>query len=120
LPTFVICDNLDSPQSPLRTPSFKNHSFALLATFAVNAADKMLINIRAFGIAKEICGGSVFSLEIPERATAEQVKQLILEQFPRFGQLASFVLAVNEEYAEPDTPVASGDEIALIPPVSGG
>jgi len=80
----------------------------------------MLINIRAFGIAKEICGGSTFSLEIPESANAEQVKQLILEQFPRFGQLASFVLAVNEEYAEPDSLIASGDEIALIPPVSGG
>lgn len=80
----------------------------------------MNITIRTFGIAKEICGSSTFSLEIPENANAEQVKQLILEQFPRFGQLASFVLAVNEEYAESDTPIASGDEIALIPPVSGG
>lgn len=80
----------------------------------------MNITIRAFGIAKEICGGSTFLLEIPENANAEQVKQLLAEKFSRLGQLASFVLAVNEEYAESDTLITSGDEIALIPPVSGG
>lgn len=81
---------------------------------------KMQVKIRTFGIAKEICGGPTFELEVPENVNAEQVKRLIAQRFTRLGQLASFMLAVNEEYAEPDTLIAPGDDIALIPPVSGG
>ncbi len=80
----------------------------------------MHIKIRTFGIAKEICGGPILQLEVPDHATAGEVKQLLIEQFPRFGGLACFLLAVNEEFAEPDTLLASADEIAIIPPVSGG
>ncbi|MFN0034010.1 MAG: molybdopterin converting factor subunit 1 [Saprospiraceae bacterium] len=80
----------------------------------------MNIKIRTFGIAKEICGGSVLQLELPDNATAGEVKQLLTEQYPRLGGLASFLLAVNEEFAEPDTLLALSDEVAIIPPVSGG
>jgi molybdopterin converting factor subunit 1 len=80
----------------------------------------MQINILAFGIAKEICGGSLFQLEVPDHATAGDLKQLLAEQYPRLGGLASFLLAVNEAFAAPDTPLFADDEIAIIPPVSGG
>ncbi len=80
----------------------------------------MQINILAFGIAKEICGGSNIRLEVSEHATAGDLKQLLAEQYPRLGGLASFLLAVNEEFAAPDTPLSARDEVAIIPPVSGG
>ena len=80
----------------------------------------MYINIQNFGIARDICGGSTLRLELPDQATAGQLKQLLTEQYPRLGQLASFLLAVNEEYADPDLLLSPGDEIAVIPPVSGG
>jgi molybdopterin converting factor small subunit len=45
----------------------------------------------------------------------------VREQFPRLAPPeVQIVVAVNEEYAEPDTPLSAGDEICLIPPVSGG
>ena len=80
----------------------------------------MHISIRTFGIAKEICGTTLLALEIPDHATAGELKQLLVERFPRLGGLSSFLLAVNEEFAEPDTLLGSTDEIAVIPPVSGG
>jgi len=80
----------------------------------------MKITLRAFGIAKEICGGSTLELELPEQATAGQLKQLLVEQYPRLGGLTSFLLGVNQEFAEPDTRISPSDELAIIPPVSGG
>lgn len=80
----------------------------------------MHIKIHTFGIAREICGSAVLHLEVPENATAQQLKALLSDQYPRLGQLASFLLAVNEEYAEPDLPLQADDDIAVIPPVSGG
>ena len=80
----------------------------------------MQINIQTFGIARDICGGSLISLALPDHATAGQLKQLLTEQYPRLGALTSFLLAVNEEYVEPDVPIQPNDEIAVIPPVSGG
>lgn len=80
----------------------------------------MHLDIYTFGIARDICGGSTLRLELPDNATAGQLKQILMEQYPRLGQLASFLLAVNEEYAEPDLLLSPGDEIAVIPPVSGG
>lgn len=80
----------------------------------------MNIKILAFGIAREICGSSTLRLEMPEGATAGDLKQLLIGQYPRLGGLNSFLLAVNEEFATTDTLISSGDEIAIIPPVSGG
>ncbi len=80
----------------------------------------MQVKIFTFGIARDICGGSTLQVELPEHVTAGELKQLLAEQYPRLGRLASFLLAVNEEYAEPDTLIQPDDEIAVIPPVSGG
>ena len=80
----------------------------------------MHIKILTFGIAKEICGGSQLRLEVPDQVTAGALKQMLQEQYPRLGGLASFLLAVNEDFAEQETVIAAGDEVAIIPPVSGG
>jgi molybdopterin converting factor subunit 1 len=79
----------------------------------------MQIKIHTFGIAKEICGAN-FELEIKENSTAEELKNELKKQFPRLEKLSSFMLAVNEQYAESNQTIEKTDEIALIPPVSGG
>ncbi len=80
----------------------------------------MHLKIHTFGIARDICGAPSLLLELPNGTTAGQLKQLLSEQYPRLGRLASFLLAVNEEYASSDTLLLPEDEIAVIPPVSGG
>jgi molybdopterin converting factor subunit 1 len=80
----------------------------------------MQLKIRAFGITRDICGDSVVRLDVPENSTAGDVRQRLIERFPGLAQLNSLLIAVNEEFAQPDLPVSAADEIALIPPVSGG
>lgn len=80
----------------------------------------MHIKILAFGIAREICGARQFEMEVPAQTDTGQLKQLLQQQFPGLHQLASCLLAVNETYAHEDIPLQPGDEIAILPPVSGG
>ena len=80
----------------------------------------MEINILAFGIAKDIFGASTVSLQLTNDATVSNLKYLLENQFPKLKQLASYMVAVNNEYALDGDTVHQRDEIAIIPPVSGG
>ncbi|MDN3549042.1 MoaD/ThiS family protein [Mucilaginibacter aquaedulcis] len=80
----------------------------------------MKINVLAFGVAKEIFGTSQVSLELTNDATIYNLKYLLEQQYPRLKQLASYMVAVNNEYALPGDTIHERDEIAIIPPVSGG
>lgn len=80
----------------------------------------MKLNILAFGIAKDIFGGSSTELSLNEAATVADMKKMLESQYPKLKQLASYLVAVNSEYAEDSIVVSEKDEIAIIPPVSGG
>ena len=80
----------------------------------------MHLKILAFGIAREIFGGSLTILEIPENATVSGLKTQLEATYPRLQKLASYLVAVNDEYAQPTQTLFPTDEIAIIPPVSGG
>ena len=76
----------------------------------------MQVTVRLFAQLRERAGTSELSIELPEGA---RVKDAIEE----LGSLADglpVVMAVNREYADAEAPLAPGDELALIPPVSGG
>ena len=79
----------------------------------------MTINILAFGIAKEIFGNSTIKVEIAGQDVAA-LKNALEEKYPRLKQLASYMVAVNNQYAQPELVISNRDEIAIIPPVSGG
>ena len=78
------------------------------------------LTILAFGIAKDIVGGSSITLPIGKDATVLMLKEALLSQYPRFEKLVSLAIGVNGEYAEDDKILQQGDEIVIIPPVSGG
>lgn len=80
------------------------------------------MEILLFGIAKDIVGSSSyrFNDKEPKPLTVKELKGKMQQAFPELGKLSSLAVAVNSEYAEDHTSVVSGDEIALIPPVSGG
>ena len=80
----------------------------------------MTLEILTFGIARDIIGSSILKIEMIEGATSDDLKRLILEQYPRFIALSSLMIAVNAEYGNENIVLQEGDEIALIPPVSGG
>ncbi|MDN3690303.1 molybdopterin converting factor subunit 1 [Cyclobacterium jeungdonense] len=79
------------------------------------------MEVLLFGISKELMGQQVLSLpEHQKIATVLELKQWILNQYPEMGTLYSFAIAVDQEYADDETPITENQEIALIPPVSGG
>jgi molybdopterin converting factor subunit 1 len=80
----------------------------------------MKIKVLAFGISKDIFGGSSISLELANDATVYNLQYVLERQYPRLQQLASYMVAVNNEYALPGDTIHERDEIAIIPPVSGG
>ena len=80
----------------------------------------MDIEVLAFGIAKEIFLGPSARIHLPEGADVAALKAALERAYPRLQQLKSWMLAVNNEYAAAGTQIGKGDEIALIPPVSGG
>lgn len=80
------------------------------------------MDVLLFGIAKDIVGRSEIQIlavdAIPN--SVQELKDFMIRKFPDFGKLSSFAVAVNSEYAEDDVPLDRNDEIAIIPPVSGG
>ncbi len=80
----------------------------------------MKVNILAFGIARDILGKSEADVELQDGNTIEELKQLLLQKHPKFADLASLSFAVNEEYRKDDFHLSEGDEVVIIPPVSGG
>ena len=80
----------------------------------------MNIDIRAFVIAKDIVGRTSTSLELEGVLSISELKELLCEKYPDFVKIKSFALAVNQEYQEDEYLIQSQDEIAIIPPVSGG
>jgi molybdopterin synthase catalytic subunit len=81
----------------------------------------MRITVLFFGMLKDLVGRSQEELDLPEGARLETVFDHYASQFPNLRQMAgSVVIARNQEFADPEAPVEEGDEVALMPPVSGG
>ncbi len=79
----------------------------------------MTFDILLFGITKDIIGDSPYTLDI-EEATVGDLRKKLMTDFPKLEGLKSLLIAVNSEYATDDILLKKNDEIALIPPVSGG
>jgi molybdopterin converting factor subunit 1 len=79
------------------------------------------VKVLFFGRLRELTGLAEEAGELPEGATLAQVFERYAERFPKLaGFRNSMVVSRNQEFAAWDTRVAAGDEIAFLPPVSGG
>jgi len=83
--------------------------------------DLVQIRVLFFGLLKDICGHAEERLDLPDGSTAGSVFDHYASAFPRLRQMASsIVLARNHEFAQTADRLSEGDEVALLPPVSGG
>ena len=80
----------------------------------------MKVRILAFGIAREILGNSSISFPMHEGARVKELIFSLKEKYPRLKQLSTFKIALNNHFAEAHETISADDEIAVIPPVSGG
>ncbi len=81
----------------------------------------MRVKVLFFGQLKDITGRAEDQLDVAEGARLSTIFDHYAGRFPRVGAMAaSIVLARNQEFADASAAVADGDEIAFLPPVSGG
>jgi molybdopterin synthase catalytic subunit len=79
------------------------------------------VRVRLFAIQRELAGTREVALELPEGADVEAAWLALVGRHPLLGPgRPSVRFARNGDYADPTTPLADGDEVAMIPPVSGG
>lgn len=80
----------------------------------------MNYTIKLFGITREIVGANQQVIESDSPLSVAALLVLLKEQYPPLKNIRSLLVAVNSEYANPETMIDFSAEIALIPPVSGG
>jgi molybdopterin converting factor subunit 1 len=80
----------------------------------------MMLRIRLFAHMAQRAGRQTLSLEAPEGTTLGEVAALLRRELPEMPWPTSTLLAVNQEYVPASHPLRANDEIAVIPPVSGG
>ena len=79
------------------------------------------VRVLFFGRLRELSGISDEQSAVPQGSTLADVFTFYANRFPNLaGFRNSLVASCNQEFASWDTPVAAGDEIAFLPPVSGG
>ena len=81
----------------------------------------MKLTARFFALYRERAGTPEQTLDLPQDATVSELLRVLRQQYPRLAPpQVDIVVAVNAEYADKNTVLLEGDEVALIPPVSGG
>jgi molybdopterin converting factor small subunit len=81
----------------------------------------MKVTVKLFAVARQRLGSSAVNVELPDAATAGQLRGALAEQFPPLKDIVGHSrIAIANEYAVDATLVSPTAEIALIPPVSGG
>jgi molybdopterin converting factor subunit 1 len=81
----------------------------------------MRVRVLFFGQLKEIVGAAEETAELSEGAHLEDLFERYGRRFPRFAEFRpSIAASVNQEYADSRAALSNGDEIAFLPPVSGG
>ncbi|UJH67305.1 MoaD/ThiS family protein [Allomuricauda sp. SCSIO 65647] len=84
------------------------------------------MTVLLFGVTKDIIGSPTLSIptasitgkKVPK--TVGELRMYLGKLYPRLNKLSSLAIAVNNSYAKDEKEINSYDEIALIPPVSGG
>ena len=81
----------------------------------------MEITVRFFALYRDRAGRDAFPVQLAQGATVADLTAEVRRQFPGLAPpQVQIVVAVNADYAEPDVVLHPGDDVCLIPPVSGG
>lgn len=81
---------------------------------------KITVQILLFGISKDLVGKQKMQMELPVATTVANFRTFLQEDYPELIELNYMAIAINSEYAADEVVIHANDEIAIIPPVSGG
>lgn len=83
--------------------------------------EPITIHMRYFASMREVLGRSSERLSLPAGTTAGAILERLVAEQPKLDRMRTIVMVmVNQSYASPETVLSDGDEVAFIPPVSGG
>jgi molybdopterin converting factor subunit 1 len=77
------------------------------------------VRVRLFASLREAAGTARLETPLPSGARVSDLVDALAEQIPAL-KTTGCLIAVNQAYVDPDTELHDDDEVALIPPVSGG
>jgi len=81
----------------------------------------MKVRVKFFAILRERAGAAEISKEISDGSTVAQLWESLQKDHPKLaGPTFRLLYAVNQNYVTPEQVLKDGDEVAIIPPVSGG
>ena len=80
----------------------------------------MKIKVLAFGFAADVIGERNFTLELPQATSTDELQHLLEEKYHRLKDVLTYSIAVNQSYISSSVLLKENDEVAIIPPVSGG
>ena len=81
----------------------------------------MTVTVILFAAARDLAGADSLALDLPAGATVADLRAELARRVPALAKfLAKSAVAVNHDFVEDDRVLAPGDEVAIIPPVSGG
>ncbi|HLY65858.1 MAG TPA: MoaD/ThiS family protein [Chloroflexota bacterium] len=79
------------------------------------------MHVRLFARYRELAGTSSLSLDVPAKSSAIDVFDRVADRYPEMRPMrSSTLMAIDAEFVRPETELADGEELALMPPVSGG
>jgi molybdopterin converting factor subunit 1 len=79
------------------------------------------VRLRFFAALREIIGLEEMEKDVTEGTTAGRIFDELMDEYPRLRSYARVIqIAINQEFADRQRVVVSGDEVAFLPPVSGG
>jgi sulfur-carrier protein len=131
----VKTSNLSNASSSLKTQNTSSTSIwpvtqsplALAASLSprynplMGVSQTVCVKVLFFGRLKDVLGRAEDSLDCRDISTIEQLFAAYAARIPELGKYRSSVVASrNREFAPWDTPLHAGDEVAFLPPVSGG
>ncbi len=83
--------------------------------------EKKPLSIKLFASLRQAMNSNEIKVDIEKEITVFQMKKIVLDTFPNLKKLSiPFLVAVNHKYATDSDVIGTKDEVALIPPVSGG
>jgi molybdopterin converting factor subunit 1 len=79
------------------------------------------MKVKCFGIARDITGAGEVDVDLnSDHMSVGELKQNLVKLYPGLSMVSQFFIAINHEYAEEADFINHDDEVAIIPPVSGG